>query len=87
MQELSMIDQVPGHSIDGAVRLLNELKWSISVTETNGTWSVAAGHKLVLKTSSRETVDAFLYGLALAYSVLPKSILEQFRKWGEEATS
>jgi hypothetical protein len=67
--------------------LLNELKWSISVTEAHSTWSVAAGHRLILKTSSREAVDALLYGLALAYSVLPKSILEQIRKYGEEATS
>jgi hypothetical protein len=67
--------------------LLNELKWSISVLETNGTWSVAAGHRLVLKTSSRDAVDAFIYGLALAYSLLPQPILDQFRKYGEDVTA
>jgi hypothetical protein len=87
MQKLPMIEKVPGHSREGAVRQLNELKWSISVVEADGAWSVGAGHKLVLKTSSREAVDALLYGMALAYSVLPEGILDQFRKWGEKATS
>ena len=87
MQELSMIKAIPGRNLEGAVDLLNQLKWNIRVAESENTHSVAGGHKLLLKTSSREAVDAFLYGLALAYSVLPKPILDQFRKYGEDAVS
>jgi hypothetical protein len=87
MQELPMLDEIPGNSIESAIRFLDELKWSIRIVETDGTWRVAAGHRLVLKSSSRDAVDALLYGLALAYSVLPKPILDQFRKYGEDATS
>ena len=87
MQELSMVKHIPGGNPEGAVDFLNELKWNIRIVESENTFKVGGGHKLLLKTSSREAVDAFLYGLALAYSVLPKSILDQFRKYGEDAVS
>jgi hypothetical protein len=87
MQEMPMLKEISEHHIEGAIGLLNELKWSISVVKNDETWSVAGGHRLILKTSSREAVDALLYGLALAYSMLPESILNQFRKYGEDATS
>ena len=44
-------------------------------------WQVWAGdgESLILQTDSKEAVDAFLYGLGLAYSVLPESVFEQLR--------
>ena len=82
-----MMREIPGQSVEGAIHFLDELKWNLRVIEFDGMWNVAAGHKLVLRTSSREAVDACLYGMALAYSVLPKPILDQLREWGEQATS
>jgi hypothetical protein len=61
--------------------MLNELKWSLQTREVDGVWLVNTGHQVILKTSSRESVDALLYGLAIAFSVLPKGALEEFRKF------
>ena len=85
MHEFAMIGKIPGESIEGALRFLDELKWHIRIVQSGDTFSVGAGHRLLLKTSSREEVDTFLYGIALAYSLLPKPILDQFKKWGDEA--
>ena len=52
MQEMPMLKEISGHSVEAAIGLLNELKWSISVVENNGIWSVAGGHRLILQTSS-----------------------------------
>jgi hypothetical protein len=76
MQELAMMREIPGQSLEGAVRFLSELKWEIRVVESGDVLSVGAGHRLLLKTSSRDAVDAFLYGVALAYSLLPRPILD-----------
>ena len=35
------------------------------------------GEDVLLRTDSRETAEAFLYGLGLAYSVLPPHLFEQ----------
>ncbi len=85
MQELAMIGQIPGRNLDAALRFLGELKWEIRIVEAENVLSVGAGHRLLLKTSSRDAVDAFLYGVALAYALLPKPILDQFKKYGEDA--
>ena len=85
MQEFATIRKIAGQTLEGAIRLLNELQWNIRVVEAENSLSAGGGHKLLFKTTSREAVDAFLYGLALAYSVLPKSILSQIEKYGEDA--
>ena len=80
MQELRWMEPLPDHTLEGGLRLLDELRWSIKVTEADQHWYVNGGHVRLLKTSSRESVDAFLYGLALAYSAMPREILNQLRQ-------
>ena len=41
-------------------------------------WQI--GEKPIFCTDSREAVDAFLYGLGLAYSVLPEPVFEQLKE-------
>jgi hypothetical protein len=79
MQELKWTEPLPDRSFDGGLKLLDDLKWNLAVKEVGGVWFVQAGHIKLLATSSREAVDAFLYGLALAYSVMPRELLDQFR--------
>jgi len=86
MQQLQWARALPEQTLEGGLRLLQELQWNLAVTESEGVWSVSGGHRSLLKTSSRESVDAFLYGLALAYSVMPQAILNQLRAWVEKAT-
>jgi hypothetical protein len=86
MQELRWLDQFPEQSLESGIKLLQELQWNVSTAERNGVWVVLAGDQPILKTSSRESVDAFLYGMALAYFVIPEEILSQFRAWSIKQT-
>jgi len=81
MQELRWMEPLPDHTLEGGLRLLDELKWHIKVVEADQAWYVNGGHVRLLEASSRESVDAFLYGLSLAYSALPKEVLNEFRQW------
>lgn len=80
MQEFKYIHHLPGKSLEGGVELLNSLSWNISCREENGTWWVRGGDQAMLKTDSREAAEAFLYGMALAYSMCPPEMLEQIRR-------
>jgi|SRR6516162_5860839 hypothetical protein len=86
MQQLQWASELPEQTLEGGVKLPQELQWNVTVTESEGVWFVRGGHRKLLKTSSRESVDAFLYGLALAYSVMPREILNQLRAWAQKAT-
>jgi hypothetical protein len=86
MLELRWLDHIAEQRIEGGIKLLQELKWNLSVTESNAVWFVQGGDQTILKASSRESVDAFLYGMALAYSVIPEEILSQFRAWTDKQT-
>jgi hypothetical protein len=85
MQELKWLEVLPQQSLEAGLAMLNELKWNIQVREVEGIWFVNTGHQVILKTSSRDSVDALLYGLAISFSVLPKSALNEFRKFMMES--
>jgi hypothetical protein len=85
MQELKWLEMLPGQSLETGVEMLNELKWNLKTREVDGVWIVNTGHQVILKTSSRESVDTLLYGLATAFSVLPKGALAEFRKFMNES--
>jgi hypothetical protein len=86
MQELKWLEILPGGTLEGGIELLNELKWNLQIRESGGIWFVKTGHQVILKTSSREAVDALLYGIAVAFSALPKPALEEFRRFVKEST-
>jgi hypothetical protein len=85
MVEMKLISLLPSGNFEGAVGLLNELKWNISLTKQGEAWLVFGGDKCLLNSSSEEAAQAFIYGLALAYGVLPKALLEQVRRQAQEA--
>ncbi len=86
MLQMKWIDRLPSGKLEGGVALLNQLKWNITAEQDGSDWVVFAGHKVLLKTSIHEAVDTFLYGMALAYSVLPEPILKEFQRFAEAAT-
>jgi hypothetical protein len=86
MQELKWLEILPDHSLDAGIKLLNDLKWNLRVRELDGTWFVNAGHQVMLKTSSQDSVEAFLYGLSIAFSVLSKTARDEFRQFMEESS-
>lgn len=83
MQEMPWLkEHVVGGTLEGGVALVNSLGWNLTVSrsEDKQMWWVYAGEKPILKTDSREAVDALLYGMALSYSVLPEPLLAQIRR-------
>jgi hypothetical protein len=86
MQEVRWLGHLPNKTLEGGIELLNELAWNIKVEQNGDLWAVSGGECTLLITSSRDAVDAFLYGLALAYRVIPDDILNQFRRVAYDAT-
>jgi hypothetical protein len=84
MLEMKMISVLPSGRLEGAIGLLNDLQWNISLTKQGEAWLIFGGDKCLLKSSSEEAAQAFVYGLALAYGVLPNDILDQVRRRAEE---
>jgi hypothetical protein len=78
-QELSWLDSHIG-SLEEGVRRINELGWYITVH--NGI--VIAGEHIIFKSDSKDAVEAFLYGMALAYSVLPVDLIDILEKEADE---
>lgn len=87
MLKIMWTEILPGGSFEGGVNLISDLKWNLEIREKDDSWVVNAGHKTLLKTTSREAVDAFLYGMALAYAAIPEKILSQFRQYAQESAS
>jgi hypothetical protein len=85
LQELKWLEELPEQSLEGGIKLLKELGWNLQVREMDGFFSVNAGHIVLLKTSTRESVDALLYGMAVSFSTLPESALHAVRKFAKES--
>jgi hypothetical protein len=64
MQELKWLEVLPEQSLEAGIRLSKELGWHLQVREIDGVLFVNSGHTVLLKTSSRESVEALLYGMA-----------------------
>ena len=77
MQELTWLDTHIG-STERSTELINQFHWNISCTKSGQQWLVKAGEKVILRTDSRESLDSFLYGMALAYSIVPENLKTQF---------
>lgn len=67
-------------SIDEAISLSNKFYWNIEIKQVNNTWMVLGGEKVILQVDNQETLEAFLYGLGLAYSVFSPLEIERFRE-------
>ena len=80
MQELLWMDDYHVSSIEECIEFANQLYWNITLAEAGGKWAVLSGEKAIFCADNREAVDAFLYGMGLAYSVIPPHIVDQLKK-------
>ncbi len=89
MQQLLWKDYHRDGTLEGGINLANQLYWNITVNSDGDAkkWNVWGGEALLLRTDSQEAAEAFLYGLGLAYSVLPSPVFEtlqeQVQQWVE----
>jgi hypothetical protein len=80
MQSLVWLDRFEGGTLENGMVRVNELAWDITVVHEESQWLVRGGEKLLLITDSAEAVQAFLYGMALSYAVIPENIMDILRR-------
>lgn len=84
MQEMPWLETHVG-SIQAGIELVNQFYWGLNIIEADQKWYVISGDQTIFLADSREAVDAFLYGMSLAYSVIPDidRLREEVRPWFE----
>ena len=81
MQEMPMIEYLPNGTLEGAIQVANRLGWNVAWHGSGDEWTVWGGEKTLLKTSSRDAAEAFLYALGIAYALLPEDTLDHLVYW------
>lgn len=80
MQEMVWLKtHFPKGDLQSGIDIANELYWNISVEQQNDYWRVLGGDKVIFWSDNKESVDAFLYGLSLAYCAIPEDSLNALR--------
>jgi hypothetical protein len=75
MNELLMLEKYfPGSVLEGGIELANRLDWGLSVRMAGETYVVSSGDEPILRTETKDALQAFIYGLGLAYAVLPDEL-------------
>ena len=76
MQTLDWLESHIG-SLDDGIQRINRFHWFLSIEtvtvfgDGKPYWYVKGGEKVLFSADSREAVDAFIYGMSLAYAVIP----------------
>lgn len=80
MVEVKLQDcEFPARSIQGALELLEKLKWFLSYREFEGGIVLFRGDRPIFSADSKDAIYAFVVGAALAYYSLPNSMFEEFK--------
>ena len=74
---LKLEDFFPGGDLLGGIELANRLDWGLSVRLSDDEWVVTSGGRPIYKTKCKESLHSFVYGLGLAYAVLPQELFEE----------
>lgn len=75
MNDLVMLEKYfPGGSLEGGIELANRLDWGLSVLMAGEEYVVSSGDQPILRTGSKDALQTFIYGLGLAYAVLPEEL-------------
>ena len=75
MNELLMLEKYfPGGILDGGIELANRLDWGLSVRMAGESYVVSSGDEPILRTDTKDGLQTFIYGLGLAYAVLPEDL-------------
>ena len=72
MNDLLMLERYfPGGKLEGGIDLANRLDWGLSVQMAGDGYVVSSGDEPILRTESKDALQAFIYGIGLAYAILP----------------
>lgn len=73
---LKLEEYFPGGDLLGGIELANRLDWGLSVKLSGKDWVVCSGGQPIYRTNNKESLHSFVYGLGLAYAVLPQKMFE-----------
>jgi hypothetical protein len=84
MNDLLMLERYfPEGNLEGGIELANRLDWGLTVKVAGDSYVVTSGDEPILRTDEKDALQSFIYGLGLAYAILPDelfSTLEQALK-------
>ena len=81
MNDLLMMEKYfPGGSLEGGIELANRLDWGLSVQMSGDDFVVCSGNEPILRTESKDALQSFIYGLGLAYAILPTGLFNALEK-------
>ena len=81
MNDLLMLEKYfPGGSLEGGIELANRLDWGLSVQMAGDGFVVSSGNEPIIRTESKDALQSFIYGLGLAYAVLPEELFSSLEK-------
>ena len=81
MNDLLMLDKYfPEGNLEGGIELANRLDWGITVQMAGEGYVVSSGDNPILRTEHKDALQSFLYGLGLAYAILPEKVFTSLEK-------
>lgn len=81
MNDLLMLEKYfPGGSLEGGIELANRLDWGLSVQMSGDGYVVSSGNEPILRTESKDALQSFIYGLGLAYAILPERLFKSLER-------
>ena len=81
MNDLLMLEKYfPEGSLEGGIDLANRLDWGISVQMAGDGYVVSRGDEPILRAEHKDAIQSFIYGLGLAYAILPEKVFISLEK-------
>lgn len=75
MNDLLMLERYfPDGNLEGGIELANRLDWGINVRMAGDSYVVTSGDEPILRTDSKDALQTFIYGMGLAYAILPEEL-------------
>jgi len=81
MNDLLMLDKYfPEGNLEGGIDLANRLGWGIFVQMAGDGYVLSSGDEPILRVDHKDALQAFIYGLSLAYAILPDEVFTSLEK-------
>ena len=81
MNDLLMLERYfPGGNLEGGIELANRLDWGLSVQMSGDDYVVSSGNEPILRTETKDALQSFIYGLGLAYAILPEELFKELER-------
>ncbi len=81
MNELLMLERYfPEGNLEGGIGLANRLDWELTVTMAGDSYVVTSGDEPIIRTDDKDALQSFIYGLGLAYAILPDELFSNLEQ-------